>query len=314
MKASVALRLIGASLLGWAVWSSSNASALADPPLVHDMRGGVMVPGAIGAAQLQRGGPLPGYFQPMEIRAPQGTHVSFAVENQFTQPQPAPAKAAMLIGPVYRLRITGIPHREGDEVYPTIEVINRLYPPCGEELRFPIPIEFTQDDLEAAIAGKFVTRVIYLENPRAAYARVEDPNTQYTLEATPKQDPLVVADRLGRPMAIVRIGGRVPEDGANPDEEFLYHSPPLLRFVSRTSTPLVSSLGGPPIGPMNTMSVAPPSGAPQGLPNETNMVPSNGASVDPANKALFEPPSPEMPMGDLNETQSEQAAGPTLIR
>jgi len=202
----------------------------ADRP-VHWLHAGALPPGMIGAAQLQRGGPLAGYYQPVEIKAPEATQVSFACDGQFASPQPAPAIAAMLVGAVYRLRVTGIPLHEGEEVYPTVEIINRLYPPVGEELRFPIPIELTQEDLQLALAGKFITRVVYVENPRAAYARVEDPKRQYTFEASPKDDPLVVADYLGRPMAIVRIGGRVPVDTANPDAEFLYHSPPLLRFA-----------------------------------------------------------------------------------
>ena len=118
----------------------------------------------------------------------------------------------MLVGSVYRFRVTDIPQRPGEEVYPTIEIINRLYPPIGEELKFPVPIELTQEDLQLALDGKFITRVIYLEDPRAAYARQEDPKTQYTVEASPRQDPLVMADRLGRPMAILRIGGRLPDN------------------------------------------------------------------------------------------------------
>jgi hypothetical protein len=242
MKLKLALRSVPAAFVGCLLCC---AQAMADPPM-HPLNGGVLVPGATGAAQLQRGGPLAGYFQPLEIRAPQGAAISVAVENQFTQPQSAPLKVAMLVGPVYRLRVTGIPGREGDEVYPTIEVINRLYPPCGEELRFPIPIQLTQNDLEEAIDGKFITRIIYLENPRNAYARGEDPKNQFTLEASPKEDPLVMADRLGRPMAIVRIGGRIPVDVANPDEVFMYHSPPLLRF-----TRPISPIGPPPVESRN---------------------------------------------------------------
>ncbi|HTQ39986.1 MAG TPA: hypothetical protein VMJ32_13240 [Pirellulales bacterium] len=237
MSILAALRDISRSCIAAGACLLGSTLALADPPLVHHLNAGVLVPGEIGAAKLQQGGPLAGYYQPLEIRGPQGTNISFAVENQFTQPQPAPTKVAMLIGPVYRLRVTGIPHHEGDEVYPTIEVINRLYPPCGEELRFPIPIEFTQEDLEAAIDGKFITRIIYLENPRNAYARQEDPKSQLTLEASPKEDPLALADRLGRPMAIVRIGGRVPVDVASPDEQFMYNSPPLIRFAKRDGAP-----------------------------------------------------------------------------
>jgi hypothetical protein len=202
----------------------------AEPP-VHWLHGGVLAPGMVAAGQLQRGGPLAGYYQPVEIRGPKQCEISVVADGQFVAPQSEAVQTGMLIGPVYRLRVTGIPGREGEEVYPTIEVINRLYPPKGEELRFPIPIELTAEDLKLALDGKFITRIIYLEDPRAAYPQQEDPNNQFTYEASPKDDPLVVADHLGRPMAIVRIGGRVPADTANPDDEFLYHSPPLLRFT-----------------------------------------------------------------------------------
>ncbi len=276
------LRKIGVCLLS-AMCGVTGAVALADPPMEHYMHAGVMVPGAIGTAQLQRGGPLAGYYQPIEVRAPRGVDVSVAVENQFTQPQRAPLKAALLIGSVYRLRVTGIPHREGEEVYPTIELINRLYPPCGEELRFPIPIELTQEDLEAAMDGKFVTRIIYLENPRAAYPHVEDPNMQITLEASPKEDPLVMADHLGRPMAIVRIGGRVPLNGEMPDEKFMYSSPPLIRFAP-ANVPMVSSL--------------------QGLPQESTDVP-NRMIFDDGHAVPINPPQEQ-------EKAPEPMTGPRL--
>ncbi len=227
---------------------SLGGIAVAETP-VHFLHNGVLATGSIGAMQLQRGGPLPGYYQPVEIHVPGGAAVSLACDGQFVDPQPGAVKAAMLVGSVYRFRVTGIPQRPGEEVYPTIEIINRLYPPIGEELKFPVPIELTQEDLQLALDGKFITRVIYLEDPRAAYAQQEDPKTQYTVEVSPRQDPLVMADRLGRPMAILRIGGRLPENVSQPDAEFLYHSPPLLRFrTSRTPLPVVGSTDGPALG------------------------------------------------------------------
>ena len=74
----------------------------------------------------------------------------------------------MLIGKVYRFRVTGIKRNEGFEVFPTVEVINRMYPPKGQATRFPIPIQLTEEELALAISGRFVTRVIYLEDPRTA--------------------------------------------------------------------------------------------------------------------------------------------------
>jgi hypothetical protein len=238
------LKVLG--LLTLAILFASRAAA--EPP-VHFLHNGVLAPGAIGAMQLQRGGPLPGYFQPVEIKVPGSAAVSLACEGQFIAPQLGPIKAAMLIGSVYRFRVTGIPQRPGEEVYPTIELINRLYPPVGEELRFPVPIELTMEDLQLALDGKFITRVIYLEDPRAAYARQEDPKSQYTVEASPRQDPLVMADRLGRPMAILRIGGRIPDNISQPDAGFLYNSPPLLRFKStHAPLPVIGSSDGPKLG------------------------------------------------------------------
>ena len=53
-------------------------------------------------------------------------------------------------------------------MYPTIEVINRLYPPQGLENHFPVPVHFTLEELEMALSGRMVTRVIYLEDPQSA--------------------------------------------------------------------------------------------------------------------------------------------------
>jgi hypothetical protein len=121
----------------------------------------------------------------------------------------------MLIGSVYRVSVTNIPNNPGLEIFPTIEVIDRLYPPPGLALRYPIPIELTLEELELAARGSFVTRVIYVEDPQqalpVAYNRESD---QPWMEAAPGEDPLVTADYFGRPVAILRIGGRVPSDAA----------------------------------------------------------------------------------------------------
>jgi hypothetical protein len=134
----------------------------------------------------------------------------------------------MLVGQVYRLHVTEVPNRPGEELFPTVEIINRIYPPVGEEFRFPIPIEFTQQDLELALDGKFVTRVVYLEDPERALAVAKSAESEQSFfEVRPSDDPLEVADRLGRPVAILRLGGRLPE-ATGPDEKFLFGSPPLL--------------------------------------------------------------------------------------
>lgn len=226
------------STAGWAVVVSvmvlapANIATAQNP--VHYMHAGATPPGAIGSQQLLRGGPIPGYFQPVEIRGPAGTQIASAEAGTFTASTPLPRKYGMLIGAVYRFRVTGIPQYEGLEVYPTVEVIDRIYPPVGLESKFPIDIELTQQELEMALDGKFVTRVIYLEDPDTALPVAENPDHQSFYEVRPHEQPLEVADRLGRPVAILRMGGRTPDEGG-PDMKFLYGCPPLRQYVSQTA-------------------------------------------------------------------------------
>jgi hypothetical protein len=186
-----------------------------------------MPPGVIGMRQLERGGPLPGYFQPVEVRAPAGTLISLASNAGLQEPKQERLLAGMLIGQVYRLRVANIPNHEGQEVFPTIEVIDRLYPPPGQAARFPIPIELTMEEISYALEGRYVLRVIYLEDVATAPAVREEPGRQRYLDLAPGNDAMMAADRLGRPMAILRMGSRVPlaeEDHSR----FMYQHPPAM--------------------------------------------------------------------------------------
>ena len=191
-----------------------------------------MPPGAVGTLRLARGGPVHGHFQPVEIRGPGGVQIATASGGQFDEPAPAPLRLGLHIGAVYRLRVTQIPLAEGMEVFPTVELIDRIYTPQDQQRRFAIPIEITEEDLRFALEGKFVTRVIYLEDPANALPVAEDPLGQHWFEVRPGDDPLAVADILGRPVAILRMGGRLPDDAAAIDDTFFYGSPPMIRYAA----------------------------------------------------------------------------------
>ena len=193
-----------------------------------------MPPGAIGQAQLSRGGPIAGYFQPVEIQAPAGVELAAAVESRFLPSRPGPLKAGMLIGAVYRLRVTNIPGHVGEEIFPSIEVIDRLYPPSGRAAEFPIPVVLTEKELLRALLGTFITRVIYLEDPRQAFPASELPDRQLTYDVPSNSNPIDLADQLGRPVLILRMGSRIPRLDTT-SGRFLFDSPPL-RFFPKTST------------------------------------------------------------------------------
>jgi hypothetical protein len=207
----------------------------------HYLNKGDMPPGVIGLRQLERGGPLAGYFQPVEVTAPEGTLISMAADGGFADARPTRAAAGMLIGQVYRLKVSNIKFFEDHEVFPTIEVIDRLYPPPGQAMRFPIPIELTAEELRFAIEGRYVTRVIYVEEPRTALPVQDVPGKQRYFEIGAGQDVMETADRLGRPVAILRMGSRTPTTD-EADSRFLYENPPIYLF-EKPEAPLARNSG-----------------------------------------------------------------------
>jgi len=226
LRSAVRAATVCLAMVCWSVLVAPLAHA--QNPGVHYQHQGILPPGAIGRMRLQQGGPLSGYYQPVKIRTPDGVLIAPAARGTFLQPQDEALLMGLHIGSVYRFKVTRIPKYEGFEVYPSLEVIDRLYPPSGQKWRFPIPIDITQSELELAINGKYVTRVIYLENPNNALPLRQNPDEIQWFEASPSENPLEVADRLGRPVAILRIGGRLPgSEGAS--DAFLFGSPGWTR-------------------------------------------------------------------------------------
>ncbi|RIK79415.1 MAG: hypothetical protein DCC67_10605 [Planctomycetota bacterium] len=173
---------------------------------------------------------MSGYCQAVEIRAPQGARISPSTGAGFAEGTPDKLLLGLKIGQVYRLKITEIPGHPGVEVFPTVELIDRTYPPAGMAHRFPVPVDLTIDELVMAADGRFVTRVIYIEDPQLAIPIAEKtPSATRWFETRAGEDPLVTADALGRPIAILRMGGRTP-DASGPDPEFDYGAAPAMVY------------------------------------------------------------------------------------
>lgn len=213
-----------ASLLG--IVPSSPLSA--QTPQRHWLHNSALPPGAIGSQRLLNSRPLSGHTQVVQLQVPEGVTISAVTSGGVSEPRGESLLAGLMVGPVYRFQAQGVQNYESVNVYPTVEVIGRLYPPAGKELRFPIPVELTREELQLAAAGSFVTRVIYVEDPSKALP-VDETIGQQWFEARPDQDPLVVADTLGRPVAILRIGSRLPGAGR-------YCDPPM-QLYDRAYTP-----------------------------------------------------------------------------
>ncbi len=185
------------------------------------------VPGKVAHWNLLARPALYGHYQPVQIVLPSQGLVSFYSPEQ-SQPvlTQAPAQAGMLIGPVYRVKIAGLPEYPGVELYPTIEVVDRLHPPAGREQEFPIPVEITRDEIEAALEDRMVTKVVYLERPQTATRLTDEQGRVLTFDSPGSSNLLDTADQLGRPVAILRLGGRVPDPG-RPDEALFRTAAPI---------------------------------------------------------------------------------------
>src|SRR5262249_58461774 len=123
-------------------------------------------------------------------------------------------------GQIYRLKVANLPGHEGQEVFATIEVIDGLYPTPGQAAGFPIPIELTAEELMFALDGRYVLRVIYLEDVATAPPIRDEKGEQRFIEIAPGRDAMQAADRLGRPIAIFLMGSRVP---LPPDDQSQIH-------------------------------------------------------------------------------------------
>ncbi|MFQ5732458.1 MAG: hypothetical protein ACE5KM_10965 [Planctomycetaceae bacterium] len=166
-------------------------------------------PGVAGAWAAALGRATPAYRQPVRVSLPSKGSVTFYdTAAKRTHSSPAPAQARMGVGFVFRVRLSDMPEFPNKVVYPSIEIIDRLHPPRGKADTFPIPVEFTADEIRLALAGRMITKVVYLEQPQLAYP-TEKPIPTATIQ--PWKNLLTEADRRGRPMAIVRIGSRQPD-------------------------------------------------------------------------------------------------------
>ncbi len=162
---------------------------------------------------------LPPEVQVVRFQGPPGLTV------EVLAPAPVPVSigdgqgistVGLVRGVGYRLRIGSIPERPDAELYPVIEVVGHLHrPTLIDPAKYPIRVVFNQDDLDDAVdRARLITKVIYLEDPDQAIPFRMAKDQIPVLTINPTEPPLQIATGLGRPMAIVRIGGRrpAPED------------------------------------------------------------------------------------------------------
>jgi hypothetical protein len=117
-----------------------------------------------------------------------------------------PARYNFLQGYIYRLKLTDIPGRTGLQLYPTIEVAPSTPATDAYLTHNPIPVQFTEEDFDQVQAGNFVTKVIYLPDPKFQELAIAGVETLVSTRLEPGIDPILEADRRGTILMIVRLG------------------------------------------------------------------------------------------------------------
>lgn len=219
------LLLVAVAMLVSFVSASSAQAQYRNPtggyqPLHH-----AMPPGRVAHWIGMLGRATPAYYQPVRVDLPSTGKVTiFApvldrpARSLKPVELPSPSQFGMQVGRVYRLRISHMPEFRGVELYPTVEVIDRLHPPVGQADRFPIPLQFTAEEINHALDGQLVTKIVHLEQPQRALP-MDREDTLATVWREHDENLLAEADLRGRPILIIRIGGRLP-DAHTPDPRF----------------------------------------------------------------------------------------------
>jgi hypothetical protein len=107
---------------------------------------------------------------------------------------------------IYRLKLTDIPGRPGLVLYPTLEIAPSSPATDAYLSHNPIPAQFTEEDFDQITAGNFVTKVIYLPDPKYQELAIAGVETLVSTRLEPGIDPILEADRRGTILMILRVG------------------------------------------------------------------------------------------------------------
>ena len=160
--------------------------------------------GAPGCLALGAGGTSQVAFLGVE-----GGEVAWDVSGQCTfdsTPLVMPGRQNFPQAAIYRLKLTNIPDRPGVELYPTLEIAPVTPRTDAYLSHSPIPVQFTDEDLDQVLSGNFVTKVIYLPDPEFQELALGGVAELVSTRLAPGVDPIAEADHRGAILAILRVG------------------------------------------------------------------------------------------------------------
>jgi hypothetical protein len=191
-----------------------------------------------------------------------------------------PARYNFNQGYIYRLKIGNIPGRSTTiALYPTLEVAPTTPATDAYLAHNAIPVQFTAEDFDQVIdGGNFVTKVIYLPDPKYQELAISGVETLVSTRLEPGVDPILEADKRGTILLIVRLGAiDLETPSLPPGGGAVIGSAPVM------GSPVVN-------GPINLMA---PGEVPPGTPIQgAAPAPPGNVILDPAGAAPAPAPAP----------------------
>lgn len=182
------------------------------PPAALMARPGPMVDGpGPGVMPPMIPGPPPVAFATMSTQVkflgPAGMHVGWRIRDGYAENQiVAPGRYNFRQGATYRLKLTGIPDRDGLVLYPSLQIFPTLPQTEAYLSHNNVPLEITNEDLEQVESNNFVTKVIYLPDAKYQELAIAGVSTLVSTQLDPGVDPVAEAERRGAIMAVLRMG------------------------------------------------------------------------------------------------------------
>jgi hypothetical protein len=141
------------------------------------------------------------------VTAPTGTKTTW---HPLTSYAKTTAAAGLRPGYLYRFQLSDVPGLKGSSLFPSIEVRGTLIPRKGmpDISKHPVPITFTDHDIDQIVEGKMITKVYYLEDPEQALPIQGKAGEPLEGPAATEIEAIREAKLRGRPMLIVRVGER----------------------------------------------------------------------------------------------------------
>ena len=168
-----------------------------------------MVPGTAAKWSQIGGVTQPGVFQAVKFEVPvKGLVTVYSLASPQGVTVKIPGVVFLETGHLHRVRIHDLEGMPGVEIFPSIEVLDRVHPPQGKETDFAIPLEITARELNQVLQDRLLDKVIYVESPQTANLFKRENEKVYTEQFPPSRNLLKEADIRGRPVLMLKLGSR----------------------------------------------------------------------------------------------------------